>query len=85
MQLSNVALHRSCRSPPCVRAGSDALHVDMKLFSGNDYRLAWLLAIPAWNWLKGTWQRLRNGGGEGEGTCRAFLLGGLETGKAVYP
>ena len=45
------------------------MHVDLKLFSCRDYRLAWLLVIPAWNWVKGTVARIRSaaaGGGGGE-------------------
>ena len=41
--------------------GGECMHVDVKMFNSHDYRLAWLLAIPAWNWLKGTIQDLRAG------------------------
>ena len=33
------------------------------MFNARDYRLAWLLVIPAWNWIKGTFERFRSGGG----------------------
>ena len=29
------------------------------MFSGKDYKLAWLLLLPAWNLLKGIWKSLR--------------------------
>jgi hypothetical protein len=40
--------------------GGEALHVDLKMFSCHDYRLAWFLVVPAWNWIKGTFARLRS-------------------------
>jgi len=40
-------------------AGQNVLHVDANLFSGTDFKLAWLLLLPAWNLLKGWWQALR--------------------------
>ncbi|KAF5834443.1 hypothetical protein DUNSADRAFT_8906 [Dunaliella salina] len=39
--------------------GQNVLHVDANVFSGKDYKLAWLLLLPAWNLLKGIWQALR--------------------------
>eukprot|EP00955_Chlamydomonas_euryale_P050901 354695-Chlamydomonas_euryale.AAC.2 len=42
--------------------GGDAMHIDMNVFSANDWRLAWLLVLPGWNWLRGTWRRIREGG-----------------------
>jgi len=48
-------------------AGGEAMHVDLNLFSCKDYRLAWLLVLPAVNWVKGKWQQwreARQGGGE---------------------
>jgi hypothetical protein len=35
------------------------LHVDANVFSGRDYKLAWLLLLPAWNFLKGIWRSWR--------------------------
>lgn len=44
--------------------------MSVNAFSGNDYRLGWLLLLPAWNYAKetaaGLWARLRGQGGEGE-------------------
>ncbi len=45
------------------------MHVDMKLFNCHDYSLAWLLVIPAWNWIKGTVSKIKSraaGGEQGE-------------------
>lgn len=39
--------------------GQEVLHVDANVFSGKDYKLAWLLLLPAWNLLKGIWQSFR--------------------------
>ncbi|GFR46255.1 hypothetical protein Agub_g7807 [Astrephomene gubernaculifera] len=52
-------------------SASDSLFLSVNAFSGNDYRLAWLLLIPAVNYAKetvaGWWARLRGvAGGEGE-------------------
>jgi hypothetical protein len=50
-------------------AGSGVVHVDMSLFSGPNYKLAWLLLLPAASWLKDKlrgWLR-RGGGGDGAG------------------
>lgn len=33
--------------------------MDANVFSGKDYKLAWLLLLPAWNLLKGVWQSFR--------------------------
>jgi hypothetical protein len=32
--------------------GSGVVHVDMTVFGGRNYRLGWLLLLPAANWLK---------------------------------
>ncbi|PNW70794.1 hypothetical protein CHLRE_17g734300v5 [Chlamydomonas reinhardtii] len=52
-------------------AASESVFVSVNAFSGNDYRLGWLLLLPAVNYFKETvsslWARLRGaGGGEGE-------------------
>jgi hypothetical protein len=65
-------------------AGGDAMHVDVNLFSCRDYRLAWLLAIPAWNWLKGTWQKLRAGGEQGEEVVEEVIEEEEEEGGVMY-
>jgi hypothetical protein len=65
--------------------GSDALHVDVKMFSARDYRLAWLLVIPAWNWVKGTIARIRSGGGELKHACRPFLTSMFVTLSCAIP
>ena len=41
--------------------GGECMHVDVKMFNCHDYRLAWFLVIPAWNWIKGKVQEFRAG------------------------
>ncbi|GIL74794.1 hypothetical protein Vretifemale_4702 [Volvox reticuliferus] len=47
-------------------AASKSLFVSVNAFSGNDYRLGWLLLLPAFNYAKetlgGLWARLRGAG-----------------------
>eukprot|EP00775_Hariotina_reticulata_P001040 gene1040-1378_t len=47
-------------------SGGDVIHVDMNVFSSNDWKLSWLLLIPAVNYVKSWFSRLRSGGGEEE-------------------
>lgn len=49
----------------CGCAGHEQLHVDLNVFSGNSYKPAWLLLVPAVNYLRGLWQSWRQGA-EGE-------------------
>lgn len=37
--------------------GDDVLHLDVNLFSNKDYSLAWLLLIPAVNYLRDLFRR----------------------------
>ena len=60
-----------------ILPGGEALHVDLKMFSCHDYRLAWFLVVPAWNWIKGTFARLRSGGG-GAGEMEEEVVEGEE-------
>ncbi|KAI8472281.1 MAG: hypothetical protein J3K34DRAFT_519900 [Monoraphidium minutum] len=47
--------------------GSGVMHVDMSVFGGRNYRLAWLLLLPAANFLKDKWRSwFGRGGGEEE-------------------
>ena len=42
----------------------------MNVFGGNDYKLAWLLLLPAANWVRerwAAWRASRRGGGGDEG------------------
>ncbi|KAL6759900.1 hypothetical protein V8C86DRAFT_2563689 [Haematococcus lacustris] len=39
--------------------GQQSLHIDMKLYHSNSYRLAWFLLLPAWNLARGWWQQLK--------------------------
>ncbi|KXZ43433.1 hypothetical protein GPECTOR_90g519 [Gonium pectorale] len=52
-------------------AASESIFVSVNAFSGNDYRLGWLLLLPAVNYAKetlaGLWARLRGTGGAEEG------------------
>eukprot|EP00878_Enallax_costatus_P011450 GHUV01011954.1.p2 GENE.GHUV01011954.1~~GHUV01011954.1.p2 ORF type:complete len:434 (+),score=125.86 GHUV01011954.1:1557-2858(+) len=41
-------------------AGSDVMHVDMNVFSAKDWRLSWLLLLPAVNYAKDWIRRLRS-------------------------
>ncbi|KAG1671540.1 hypothetical protein FOA52_011262 [Chlamydomonas sp. UWO 241] len=50
----------------CVH-GTNAVHVDLNIFSATDYRLVWLLVLPAWNWVRGTWAKIRAGPGDAGG------------------
>jgi hypothetical protein len=34
-------------------SGGDIIHVDMNVFSSNDWKLSWLLLVPAVNYVKG--------------------------------
>lgn len=46
-------------------AAQEALHIDLNVFSCKDYKFAWLLLLPAWNYVKGLWSSWRaNAGGE---------------------
>ncbi len=49
----------------CQQTGHKQVHVDLNIFSGNSYKPAWLLLLPAWTYVKGLWQswRQRAGGG----------------------
>ena len=44
----------------------EAVHVSMNLFCMRDYRLGWLLLLPAVNYVRGKWAAWRAGGGEAE-------------------
>ena len=41
-----------CRHQVDYVAASESLNVSLNAFSGNDYRLAWLLLLPAVNYAK---------------------------------
>eukprot|EP00879_Flechtneria_rotunda_P013128 GHRR01013711.1.p1 GENE.GHRR01013711.1~~GHRR01013711.1.p1 ORF type:complete len:212 (+),score=72.86 GHRR01013711.1:172-807(+) len=50
-------------------SGGDVMHVDMNVFSARDWKLCWLLLVPAVNYLKDWWRRIRArraGGDDGE-------------------
>ena len=52
-------------------SGTGVMHVDLKMFNSNSYKLGWLLLLPAFNYAKGMWARLR-----GEGRARRAEGGG---------
>eukprot|EP00798_Chlamydomonas_sp_ICE-L_P010149 gene10149-8052_t len=47
-------------------SGPDDIHLDVTLFTGSDYKLGWLLVVPAWNYVKDMWQMWRSRGQEQE-------------------
>lgn len=58
------------------------MHVDMNLFSCKDYRMAWLLLIPGWNYVKSLVGGLFNRGQAGGcGWCQGLMDAGLLVGE----
>jgi len=74
-----------------------ALHVDMNVYSGNDWKLGWVLLLPAVNYVKGMWAQWREGragggpememmeGEEGEEEEEEEEQGGAGAGAGLTP
>ncbi len=52
-----------------LAAGQGSMHVDLSIFAGNHYGPAWLLLLPAFNYVKNLVLSWRQGGGERECAC----------------